>query len=37
MLYLALSLEFEYLMPGHGAPVDGNASEKLKKFVDEEL
>jgi hydroxyacylglutathione hydrolase len=31
------TLEFEYLMPGHGAPVDGNASRKLKDFVDKEL
>lgn len=31
------TLEFEYLMPGHGAPVEGNASEKLKDFVDREL
>jgi glyoxylase-like metal-dependent hydrolase (beta-lactamase superfamily II) len=31
------TLEFEYLVPGHGAPVEGNASEKLKNFVDGEL
>jgi len=31
------TLEFEYLMPGHGAPVEGNASKKLKDFVDREL
>lgn len=31
------TLEFGYLMPGHGAPVKGNASEKLKNFVDREL
>lgn len=28
------TLEFEYLMPGHGAPVEGNASKRLKDFVD---
>ena len=27
------TLEFEYLMPGHGAPVEGNASKKLREFV----
>jgi hypothetical protein len=31
------TLEFDYLMPGHGAPVEGNASKKLKDFVDKEL
>jgi glyoxylase-like metal-dependent hydrolase (beta-lactamase superfamily II) len=31
------TLEFEYLMPGHGAPVEGNASEKLRDFVGGEL
>jgi glyoxylase-like metal-dependent hydrolase (beta-lactamase superfamily II) len=31
------TLEFECLMPGHGAPVEGNASEKLKNFVEKEL
>jgi glyoxylase-like metal-dependent hydrolase (beta-lactamase superfamily II) len=31
------TLEFEYLMPGHGVPVGGNASKKLKDFVDREL
>ena len=31
------TLDFEYLMPGHGAPVEGNASKKLKDFVDREL
>ena len=31
------TLEFEYLMPGHGAPIEGNASKKLKYFVDKEL
>jgi glyoxylase-like metal-dependent hydrolase (beta-lactamase superfamily II) len=31
------TLQFEYLLPGHGAPVEGNASEKLKDFVNREL
>jgi glyoxylase-like metal-dependent hydrolase (beta-lactamase superfamily II) len=31
------TLQFEYLLPGHGAPVEGNASEKLKDFVNKEL
>jgi len=31
------TLEFEYLMPGHGAPVEGNASKKLKEFVEKGL
>jgi hypothetical protein len=31
------TLEFEYLVPGHGAPVEGNASKKLKDFVDRKL
>lgn len=31
------TLQFEYLLPGHGTPVEGNASEKLKRFVNREL
>lgn len=31
------TLQFEYLLPGHGSPVEGNASKKLKDFVDREL
>jgi hypothetical protein len=31
------TLQFEYLLPGHGAPIEGNASEKLKDFVNREL
>ena len=31
------TLEFEYLMPGHGAPVEGNASKKLSNFVNTRL
>jgi len=31
------TLEFEYLMPGHGVPVEGNASKKLKDFADRDL
>jgi len=31
------TLQFEYLLPGHGAPVEGNASEMLKDFVNREL
>ncbi len=31
------TLEFEYLMPGHGAPVEGNASKRLKDYVNREL
>jgi glyoxylase-like metal-dependent hydrolase (beta-lactamase superfamily II) len=31
------TLEFEFLLPGHGAPVEGNASKKLREFVDMHL
>ena len=31
------TLQFEYLLPGHGTPVEGNASDKLKDFVNREL
>jgi len=31
------TLKFEYLMPGHGVPVEGNASKRLKDYVDKVL
>jgi glyoxylase-like metal-dependent hydrolase (beta-lactamase superfamily II) len=31
------TLEFEYLLPGHGAPVEGNASKRLKDYMDKVL
>jgi len=31
------TLEFEYLMPGHGSRVEGNASERLKTFLKDQL